>query len=96
MAFAVSCGAVMKPVKTNIEDGFKLPSVEEFEKHSINFGNNPVDVWSLENACCFIDGHENYSCQKTTASKRIDGAIVFIMLFETLRRFKAEYMRFVK
>ena len=32
MAFAVSCGAVMKPVKTNIEDGFKLPSVEEFEK----------------------------------------------------------------
>ena len=32
MAFAVSCGAVIKPIKTNIEDGFKLPSVEEFEK----------------------------------------------------------------
>ena len=32
MAFAVSCGAVIKPVKTNIEDGFKLPSMEEFEK----------------------------------------------------------------
>ena len=32
MAFAVSCGAVIKPVKTNIENGFKLPSVEEFEK----------------------------------------------------------------
>ena len=32
MAFAISCGAIVKPVKTRIEDGFKLPSVEEFEK----------------------------------------------------------------
>ena len=31
-SYAVSCGAVIKPVKTNIENGFKLPSVEEFEK----------------------------------------------------------------
>lgn len=69
---------------------------KEFQKHSINFGNNPVDIWCLQNACCFIDGHENYSCKKATAAKRIDGAIVFIMLFETLRRFKAEYQRFIK
>lgn len=32
MAFAISCGAVVKSVKTKIEDGFKLPSMEEFEK----------------------------------------------------------------
>ena len=32
MAFAISCGAVVKSVKTNIEDGFRLPSVEEFER----------------------------------------------------------------
>ena len=32
MAFAISCGAVVKSVKTYIEDGFKLPPVEEFEK----------------------------------------------------------------
>lgn len=32
MAFAISCGAVVKSVKTNIENGFKLPPVEEFEK----------------------------------------------------------------
>lgn len=69
---------------------------KEFEKHKINFGNNPVDVWCLQNACCFIDGHENYSCKKATAAKRIDGAVVFIMLFETLRRFNAEYQRFIK
>ena len=32
MAFAISCGAVVKSVKTHIEDGFRLPPVEEFEK----------------------------------------------------------------
>ena len=32
MAFAISAGAVVKSVKTNIGDGFRLPSVEEFEK----------------------------------------------------------------
>ena len=32
MAFAQSCGAVMKPVHTSIDDGFKLPPVEKFEE----------------------------------------------------------------
>ena len=32
IAFAISCGTVVKSVKSHIEDGFKLPPVEEFEK----------------------------------------------------------------
>lgn len=32
MAFAISAGAVVKSVKTSIDDGFRLPPVEEFEK----------------------------------------------------------------
>ncbi|MGN1213927.1 MAG: aminotransferase class I/II-fold pyridoxal phosphate-dependent enzyme, partial [Bacteroidaceae bacterium] len=32
MAFAISAGAVVKSVKTSIEDGFRLPSVEAFEE----------------------------------------------------------------
>ncbi len=32
MAFAISVGAVIKSVKTNIEDGFKLPPIEAFEE----------------------------------------------------------------
>ncbi len=31
MTFAISVGAVIKSVKTHIENGFRLPSVEEFE-----------------------------------------------------------------
>lgn len=69
---------------------------KDFEKHLINFGNNPVDEWCLGNACCFIDGHENYSCKKVTANKRIDGAIVFIILYATLMKFNSEFQRLIK
>lgn len=69
---------------------------KDFEKHLINFGNNPVDEWCLGNACCFIDGHENYSCKKSTSAKRIDGAVVFIILYATLMKFNSEYQRFIK
>lgn len=69
---------------------------QEFKSKKINYGNNPVDAWCLENACCFIDKHGDYSCGKTTASKRIDGAVVFIILFATLARFKSEFERYIK
>ena len=32
MAFAISAGAVIKSVKTSIENGFRLPSIEAFEE----------------------------------------------------------------
>lgn len=69
---------------------------KDFEKHIINFGNNPVDTWCLGNACCYIDGHENYSCKKSSANKRIDGAIVFIILYATLMKFNSEFQRYIK
>lgn len=31
-AFAISCGAIIKPVLSTIEDGFALPSIEKFEE----------------------------------------------------------------
>ena len=68
----------------------------DFGSHLINFGNNPVDNWCLGNACCYIDGHENYSCKKSQASKRIDGAVVFIILYATLMRFNSEFQRYIK
>lgn len=32
MAFAISAGVVVKPVRTSIDDGFRLPSIEKFEE----------------------------------------------------------------
>lgn len=68
----------------------------DFGSHLINYGSNPVDKWCLENACCYIDAHENYSCKKSQASKRIDGAVVFIILYATLMRFNSEFQRYIK
>lgn len=68
----------------------------DFQNHVINFGNNPVDAWCLGNACCFIDGHENYSCKKSAATKRIDGAVVFIILYATLLKFNTEFQNVIK
>lgn len=31
-AFAISCGAIIKPIVSSIEDGFALPSIEKFEE----------------------------------------------------------------
>lgn len=69
---------------------------QEFIAQKINYGNNPVDKWCLENACCQIDRNEHYSCIKSTSAKRIDGAIVMIMLYATLARFKTEYMKYIE
>ena len=68
----------------------------DFQNHVINYGNNPVDAWCLGNACCFIDGHENYSCKKAQANKRIDGAVVFIILYATLLKFNSEFQNVIK
>ena len=68
----------------------------DFANRVINYGNNPVDAWCLGNACCYIDGHENYSCKKSQASKRIDGAVVFIILYATLLKFNTEFQNVIK
>lgn len=69
---------------------------KDFEHRLIQYSNNPVDQWCLSNACCFIDGHENYSCKKSSASKRIDGAVVLIILYATLMRFSTEFQQYLK
>ena len=68
----------------------------DLERHLVNFSNNPVDTWCLRNAGCKIDGHENYSCVKLSAPKRIDGAIVLIILYAILMRYNSEYQEIIK
>ena len=68
----------------------------DFASNIINYGNNPVDAWCLGNACRYIDGYGNYSCHKVQASKRIDGAIVLIMLYATLLKFNKEFQNVIK
>lgn len=65
----------------------------DLDHHLVNFSNNPVDTWCLKNAGCKIDNKENYSCVKFSRSKRIDGAIVMIILYAVLIQHQREYLQ---
>ena len=60
----------------------------------INYQNNEMDKWCLSNCCCKVDNVGDIQPVKipTLKSKRIDGALTFIMLEETYRRFKNEFI----
>lgn len=64
----------------------------------INYGNNPVDKWCLGNASMQVDNLGRVMCIKINNqhSKRIDGAITFILAYATLQRYRSEYMGLVK
>lgn len=61
----------------------------------INMGGNPVDLWCLANVCCEVDNYGNIQPRKVPGqpSKRIDGAVTLIMVEETYRRYRNEYIK---
>ena len=63
----------------------------------INYGENPVDRWNLSNCCCEVDNYGNIQPRKVPGqtSKRIDGAVTLIMVEETYRRHRSDYMKII-
>lgn len=70
----------------------------ELKGRLINYGRNPVDMWTLGNAAMEIDNLGRVMCIKINKqhSRRIDGAVTLIILYATLQRFRSEFMRYVK
>lgn len=70
----------------------------ELKGRLINYGRNPVDMWTLGNAAMEVDNLGRVMCIKINKqhSKRIDGAITLIILYATLQRFRSEFMKYVK
>lgn len=60
----------------------------------INYNDNPIDKWCLENTSVQIwdTGHIMPIKIKNQASKRIDGTLTLIMVYEMLRRYRTEMM----
>jgi len=69
----------------------------DLKSRVLNFQSNEMDKWCLSNCCCAVDNVGNIQPVKIPGqhAKRIDGALTFIMLEETYRRFKTDYMAFV-
>lgn len=64
----------------------------------INYNENEVDKWCLGNSAIEMDNLGNIMCIKVNnqASKRIDGAVTLIILYEVFRRYRSEFMQLVR
>lgn len=60
----------------------------------INYNENPVDQWCLGNASMEIDNLGNVLCVKINnqASRKIDGAVTLIILYEMYRRYRSDLL----
>lgn len=64
----------------------------------INYNNDEMDKWNLGNCSMEIDNTGQVRPIKINSqkSKRIDGAVTLIMLYETFRRYRSDFMSQVK
>lgn len=68
----------------------------ELKSRVINYQENAVDKWCLKNCACKVDDYGNMQPVKINSSMRIDGAVTLIMLFETLRRYRSDFISRIK
>lgn len=64
----------------------------------INYNRNEMDMWCLGNAALEMDNRGNIMCVKidNQKSKRIDGAVTLIILYEVFRRYRNDFVLTVR
>ena len=69
----------------------------ELKSKRINYQANEIDKWCLHNCCCEVDNVGNIQPVKVKGqqSKRIDGAVTLIMLYEMYRRYRSDYQTLI-
>ena len=69
----------------------------DLKSRYVNYRSSPVDKWNFGNCCCKVDDVGNIQPVKipNQPSKRIDGALTLIMLYETYRRYRADYVTLI-
>lgn len=70
----------------------------DLKSRLINYQQNVMDKWCLGNAAMEMDNLGNVMCVKVNnqKAKRIDGAVTLIILYETFRRCRSEFMQAVR
>ena len=63
----------------------------DFKHQLINYNENEVDKWCLRNASIKVNDKGQCLCVKSEKTKRIDGAVTLINLYEMYRRYRTEY-----
>lgn len=77
-----------------LSNAMKLTEAD-FKSRYIDYNGNEIDKWCLGNCCCKVDEIGNIQPVKIQGqhSKRIDGAVTLIMLYETYRRYKSDFLQ---
>lgn len=68
----------------------------DFKHQLINYNENIVDKWCLKNAGIKVDDKRQCLCVKQETSKRIDGAVTLIILYEMYRRYRTEFKQIIE
>lgn len=68
----------------------------DFKSQLVNYNENPVDKWCLKNAGIKVDDKGQCLCVKSETPRRIDGAVTKIILYETFRRYRTDFLSMVK
>lgn len=68
----------------------------DFQHQLINYNENPIDKWCLKNAGIKVDDKGLCICVKNESTKRIDGAVTFIILYEMFRRYRTEFKEIIE
>ncbi|WP_317300879.1 terminase TerL endonuclease subunit [Allobaculum stercoricanis] len=70
----------------------------DLKSRLINYNHNEMDKWCLSNSAMEMDNLGNVMCVKVNGqkAKRIDGAVTLIILYETFRRYRNDFLMTVR
>lgn len=67
----------------------------DFKAQYINYNNNPVDRWCLQNSCLKVNDLRQALIVKTEGAKKIDGSVTLVSLYEMFRRYRSDYKKLI-
>ena len=67
----------------------------DFTHRLVNFNDNAVDKWCLNNACLKVNDLQQCLIIKSEPSKRIDGAVCKAILYEMYRQNRTEFKQMI-
>lgn len=94
--YGFDCEIVLQDKKT-LSNAMKLCE-SDLKSRLINLNENEIDYWCLGNAAIEVDDLGNCQAVKIAGqpSKRIDGAVTLIILYEMYRRYRSDLMKTLK
>lgn len=83
--------------KKTLSNAMKLCE-SDLKSRLINHNENPIDFWCLGNAAIEVDNIGNCQAVKIAGqpSKRIDGAVTLIIVYEMYRRYRSDLVKVLK